>query len=327
MIEYKHPYFIIFGAIILILWCLDFWQWKKKSQLIWGRSVSQGQVVLGRFIRWMTFGITTLGLCYLVYAAMGPRISQSFTQSNIEVLDIFLVVDVSRSMLADDIPPSRLEVAKKRLQEFATLKPKDRFGIILFSEKVFTLLPLTIDPEMVSKVIDDVNVGYLGSGTNIGDAIALAIARLQITETKNKIIILLTDGVSNVGNMTPLQAAEEAVKYKMKIYTIGLGTDSEARIPVGKGLFGTQYQTIPGGSVDFDMLKKMAEMTGGRAYTAQSDNALQQVLLEINQLERTETKSSGQVIYDELYYYYLVVGLLFFLTGEIMRRFWLKEVL
>ena len=103
-----------------------------------------------------------------------------------------------------------MEAAKDKWRAFAKLKHKDRRGVIIFPEKVFTLLPLTIDPKLVEKVIDSIQIGFLGSGTNIGDALALAVARLQITDTKNKVIVLLTDGVSNVGNYTPLQAAEEA---------------------------------------------------------------------------------------------------------------------
>jgi len=209
-------------------------------------------------------------------------------------------------MLADDIRPNRLEVAKNKLREFAKLKSKDRVGVIVFSEKVFTLLPLTIDPALVSRIIDDIQIGYLGSGTNIGDGLALAIARLQITETKNKVIVLLTDGVSNVGNLTPLQAAEEAKKNNIKIFTIGFGTDSDARIPVGQGIFGTEYQRIPGGSVDFKVLEQVAEMTGAKSYSAQSDSALEAVFKEIDQLQRTETN-------------------LLFLIAELGKFIWLKE--
>ena len=196
---------------------------------------------------------------------------------------------------------------------------------MIFSEKVFTLLPLTIDPKLVERIIDSIQIGFLGSGTNIGDGLALAVARLQITETKNKVIVLLTDGVSNVGNYTPLQAAEEAKKYGIRVYTIGFGTESDARIPVGQGIFGTQYQRIPGGSVDFKTLKEIADKTGGRAYTAQTANALEQVFLEIDQLERTETKVHGQIIYDEKYYFYLLVGLTLYLLSEFLKFFWIRE--
>jgi Ca-activated chloride channel family protein len=325
LITYKHPYLWVLGAVVLLFWTVDFWHLGKKHLLFsTGKTLRKNTFLLG--IRWLSFIFGILGLAYLSYALMGPRLASSYTKNPMEVLDIYLVVDVSRSMLADDLKPNRLEVAKDKLRQFAALKPKDRLGIILFSEKIFTLLPLTIDPDLINKVIDSINIGFLGSGTNIGDALALAVARLQITETKNKIIILMTDGVSNVGNMTPLQAAEEAKKYGIKVYTIGIGSDGEARMPVGQGLFGTQYAVIPGGSIDFEGLKKISEMTNAKSYSASTDKALEQIFLEINELERTETAVSSGVVFEELYYNYLIFGAALYLLSELLRRFILKEV-
>lgn len=322
--EYKYPWLFILGLILLILWSLDYWKVAYKAELgsFRAKETSSSKAMLSRGI---IFLLGVIGILYVSYALTGPRMPAAYSESSTEVLDIMLVVDVSRSMLADDIRPNRLEAAKEKLREFAKLKHKDRIGLIIFSEKIFTLLPLTIDPKLVEKIIDSIQIGFLGSGTNIGDALALAVARLQITETKNKVIVLLTDGVSNVGNYTPIQAAEEAKKYGIRVYTIGFGTESDARIPVGQGIFGTQYQRIPGGSVDFKSLKEISDKTGGRAYTAQTSNALEQVFLEIDQLERTDTKIQGQVVYDEKYYYYLLVGLMFYFMCEFLRFFWVKE--
>jgi len=322
--EYKYPWLFILGIILLVIWSLDFWKIGYKAELGSFRS-SHVKGDKSFFIRLVVFILGVVGLAYLSYSLMGPRLPASYAEGSTEVLDINLVVDVSRSMLADDIRPNRLEVAKEKLRAFAKLKHKDRIGVVIFSEKVFTLLPLTIDPKLVERIIDSIQIGFLGSGTNIGDGLALAVARLQITETKNKVIVLLTDGVSNVGNYTPLQAAEEAKKYGIRVYTIGFGTESDARIPVGQGIFGTQYQRIPGGSVDFKTLKEIADKTGGRAYTAQTANALEQVFLEIDQLERTETKVHGQIIYDEKYYFYLLVGLTLYLLSEFLKFFWIRE--
>lgn len=322
--EYKYPWLFILGLVFLILWSLDFWKIKYNAEL--GSFKMKKSTESNSFIyRLIIYLIGTIGICYLSYALMGPRTPESYAESSTEVLDIYLVVDVSRSMLADDIRPNRLEAAKEKLRSFAKLKHKDRLGVVIFSEKVFTLLPLTIDPKLVERIIESIEIGYLGSGTNIGDALALAVARLQITETKNKVVVLLTDGVSNVGNFTPIQAAEEAKKYGIRVYTIGFGTESDARIPVGQGIFGTQYQRIPGGSVDFKSLKEISDKTGGKAYTAQTANALEKVFLEIDQLERTETKIQGQVVYDEQYYRYLLIGLLLYFLSECMRFFWIRE--
>jgi Ca-activated chloride channel family protein len=228
-------------------------------------------------------------------------------------------------MEADDFKPNRLEVAKKKIEEFIKLRPKDRIGLIMFSEKAFTLLPLTTDTKLIKEMIKQIRTGLFGGGTNIGDALGLGVARAALSLAKNKIIILLTDGVSNVGNMTPLQAAEQAVKEKVKVYTIGIGGKKDARIPVGRGIFGMQYQTIPGGSIDMETLKKIAKMTKGKSYSAADDRALQNVFSDIDKLERTEIKSSGKMVYKELYYKYLLWGVVLFLCGELLRLFVLKE--
>jgi hypothetical protein len=161
----------------------------------------------------LLFFVGVAGWAFLSYSLMQPRKAQKFSPSNIEVNDIILCIDVSRSMLAEDIKPNRLEVAKDRIREFVKMRPTDRISVVIFSEKVFTLLPLTTDPVLVDQVLSEISIGYLGSGTNIGDGLALSVARAVNSETKNKVIVLLTDGVANVGTMTPIQAAEEAKKY------------------------------------------------------------------------------------------------------------------
>jgi Ca-activated chloride channel family protein len=258
---------------------------------------------------------------------MQPRKPQKYTPSNIEVNDIILCIDVSRSMLAEDIRPNRLEVAKAKIREFVQMRPTDRISVVIFSEKVFTLLPLTTDPSLVDKVLSEISIGYLGSGTNIGDGLALSVARAVNSDTKNKVIILLTDGVANVGTMTPLQAAEEAKKFGIKVYTIGLGTDEEARIPVGNGVFGTQYQLIPGGSIDYKTLKEMSDLTGGKFYPAKSGGALKEILDDIQKLEKTEIKVNNKIVYDEQFYMYLLYGVCLIFLCEFLRRLLLKDVL
>lgn len=275
----------------------------------------------------MLYLIGIIGWAYLSYSLMQPREPQKFTPSNIEVNDIILCIDVSRSMLAEDIKPNRLEVAKARIRDFVKLRPTDRISVVIFSEKVFTLLPLTTDPALVDQVLSEISIGYLGSGTNIGDGLALSVARAVNSDTKNKVIILLTDGVANVGTLTPVQAAEEAKKYGIKVYTIGLGTDEDAKIPVGNGVFGTQYQLIPGGSIDYKTLKEISEMTGGRFYPAKSNNALKEILRDIQKLEKTEIKVNHKIVYDEQFYNFLLIGVSLLVLVEFLRRLLIRDVI
>lgn len=323
--EFKSVEYAIFGIIAFLLWAGDFWKLFKKPELTipTGRFEKRGSPLrIGVFI------LSMLGWILISISLMGPRKALKFLPGNIEVNDIFLVLDVSRSMLVDDLEPNRLEVAKEKLREFAKLRPTDRLGVIIFSEQVFTALPLTTDPDLIDQILSEIRIGYLGSGTNIGDALALAVARGEASETKNKVIILLTDGVNNVGNLTPIQAAEMAEMYNIKVYTIGLGTSDGARLPVGRNAFGkTQYQRIPGGSIDLETLEKISQMTGGKSYMANSEGSLKEILKDIQKLEKTEIKSQGRVIYDELFFDFLFGGLIIFLLGELMRKFILREVL
>lgn len=323
--EFKHPLFIWFGVIAGIMWALDYWKVFQKAQLYFPQSQSHF-AWWKKSLRFLLFVVGIVGWGYLSYSLMQPRKPQKFSPSNIEVNDIVLCIDVSRSMLAEDIKPNRLEVAKERIREFARLRPTDRIAIVIFSEKVFTLLPLTTDPALVDQVLAEISIGYLGSGTNIGDGLALSVARAVNSETKNKVIVLLTDGVANVGTLTPLQAAEEAKKFGIKVYTIGLGTDDDAKIPVGNGVFGTQYQLIPGGSIDYKVLKEISDLTGAKFYPAKSEGALKEILDDIQKLEKTEIKVNHQVVYDERYYSYLLIGVALLLAVEVLRRLLLKDV-
>jgi len=301
------------------MWTYYFFPVLKKKELFLPSNARKG---FRNFLRLIACLIGIIGWGYISYSLTLPRIPMGKSESKIEVNDIFMVVDCSRSMLADDFQPNRFEVAKSKIIEFVEMRPKDRVGIITFAERIFTVLPLTIDIELVKRVVPDINMGILGNGTNIGDALGLAVARLTISPTKNKIVILLTDGVSNVGNLTPIQAAEEAKSQGIKVYTIGIGTDQHARIPSFRP---GQFQNIPGGSIDIETLTEISKMTGGKFYYAKDNSSLAEVLSDINNLERTEIKKAGIVLYKELYYKYLVIGFIFLLFSEISRRFVIRD--
>ena len=323
--EYKYPALVWLGIFAGLAWSVDFWKIFQRSPLYFPLQ-ENNFAWLKKTLRVLLFLIGITGWAFLSYSLMQPRKPQKFTPSNIEVNDIILCIDVSRSMLAEDIKPNRLEVAKSRIRDFVKLRPTDRISVVIFSEKVFTLLPLTTDPALVDQVLSEISIGYLGSGTNIGDGLALSVARAVNSDTKNKVIILLTDGVANVGTLTPLQAAEEAKKYGIKVYTIGLGTDDDAKIPVGNGIFGTQYQLIPGGSIDYKTLQEISNLTGGKFYPAKSNGALKEILEDIQKLEKTEIKVNNKIVYDEQFYKFLLLGVCLIISVEILRRLALKDV-
>jgi Ca-activated chloride channel family protein len=321
--EFQHVSYALWGALGLLFWLVSFFYWFRKPQLFLPKKYKKTGFP---FLRSLIFIAGIVGWLYVSFALAGPRRPMGMDKNTIDVNDIFIVLDLSRSMMAEDLKPNRVEAAKQRIKDFVALFPKDRIGIVIFAERVFTLLPLSTDLELIRKMVDQIRLGPLGDGTNIGDALALATGRLLQSQAKSKIILLLTDGVSNVGTLTPLQAAEMAAANKIKIYTVGIGGDKDARIPVGPNMFGVQrYQVIPGGSVDEKGLREIANMTHGKSYMASNNKALQNVLDEINKMERTQIEHSGRIIYQELYFKYLLTGICFLVGAELSRRILLRE--
>lgn len=326
MYEYRTPLLAALGIFALIVWSLEYFKVFKKPQLFIPEKMLPKDSTDTFPIRFFVYLIGLVAWLLISFSMAGPRIPKDFTDSTVKVNDIFFVVDVSRSMLAEDFKPNRLEVAKKNILEFIKLRPTDRIGIIIFSREVFTLMPLTTDLKLIEQTVSDIKVGKLGSATNIGDALGLAVARSIRSESKNKVIVLLTDGVSNAGNIQPIDAAQKAKESGIKVYTIGVGSQKGAKLPIGNSIFGKRYQNIPGGSIDIKLLREIAKLTGARAYLAENEGALQDVLTRINQLEKTEIKVSGQIVYKEEYHLYLLLGVLLLIGSESLRRFVLREV-
>ena len=321
--EFQHVSYAAWGLLGFLFWIISFFYWFRKPQLFIPNKYKKSGFP---FLRTLVLVLGCTGWIYISFALAGPRRPMGMDKNTIDVNDIFIVLDLSRSMMAEDLKPNRVEAAKQKIKDFVALFPKDRIGIVIFAERVFTLLPLSTDLELIKKMVDQIKLGPLGDGTNIGDALALAVGRLLQSQAKSKIILLLTDGVSNVGTLTPIQAAEMAASNKIKIYTVGIGSDKDARIPVGPNMFGVQrYQVIPGGSVDEKGLREIAEMTHGKSYMASNNKALQNVLDEINTMERTQIEHSGKIIYQELYFKYLLIGIFFFFSAELSRRLVLRE--
>ena len=318
--EFRSVGFVVMGILGFLFWIVGTFNIFKKAEVYFpnrkGTTFSLGKVI--------HFLLGLLAWFFISFSLMGPREPKGSIQGKVEVNDVLLVLDVSRSMLATDFRPNRLEVAKKKIIEFVELRPTDRIGIIIFGNHVFTWLPLTRDPDLVRKMVKEVKVGFLGGGTNMGDAIGLAIARAARSLAKNKVIILLTDGVANVGSMGPLQAAEEAAKKKLKIYTIGIGGKHDKKVlqlnPGGR------YQKIPGGSVDLETLEKISKITNGKSFFANDSSALKRIFDEIQRLEKTEVNVNSRVVYQEKYLFYLAMGVFLLVVSEMFRRIFLREM-
>ena len=243
-----------------------------------------------------------------------------------EGLDIILAMDISGSMAAEDFKPNnRLDAAKVAVENFIENRQFDRIGMVVFAGSSFTQCPLTLDYGLLINFLEELKIGIIEDGTAIGMGIATSLKRLEKTEAKSKIIILLTDGVNNKGEIDPVTAAKLAKTLKTKIYSIGMGKEGGAPIPIDHSVFGKVYARNPDGSLqltklDENTLKKIAEITGGKYFRATDEKVLTKVYDEISNMEKTEVEVKDYMHYTELMNYFLLLGLLILLVELLLAN-------
>lgn len=237
------------------------------------------------YLRHVLFALRTLAFIFLVIVLARPQATNKFQDMSTEGIDIMLTIDISGSMLARDFRPDRLEAAKNVATEFISGRPYDRIGLVVFSGESFTQCPLTTDHAVLINLMREIQSGMIEDGTAIGMGLANAINRIKDSEAKSKVIILLTDGINNRGEIAPATAAEIAKTYGIRVYTIGVGTRGMAPYPV-QTPFGTQYQNMPV-EIDEAILNQIARETGGRYFRATDNDKLMQVYSEIDKLEKS----------------------------------------
>jgi Ca-activated chloride channel homolog len=262
-------------------------------------------------LRHLPFILRMAALALFIIALARPQSFSSGENIYSEGIDIAMVLDISSSMLAEDFSPNRLEASKNVIKSFIADRHSDRIGLVIFSREAFTQCPLTIDYNVLNELLREVKSGMIEDGTAIGNAIANGVNRLKDSEAKSKIIILVTDGVNNAGEVNPLSAAEIAKTFGIRIYTIGVGTLGEAPYPV-KTAFGTRYQMVPV-EIDENLLKKVAAETNGKYYRAVNNRKLQEIYTEIDQLERTKVEVTTYRNAKELFFSWLGTGFLLLL--------------
>ena len=243
------------------------------------------------YLRHAPFVLRMVALTLLIVVLARPQSTDKWQSSEVEGIDIMLVVDVSTSMLAEDLKPNRLEAAKQVAADFINGRPNDNIGLTIFAGQSFTQSPLTVDHAVLLNLFNSVSCsmatnGIIEDGTAIGLGIANAVSRLKDSKAKSKVIILLTDGSNNRGDISPLTAAEIAKTYGIRVYTIGVGSNGTAPYPY-QGFGGTQYVQVPV-EIDEATLIEIAETASGQYYRATSNSKLKEVYAEIDKLERTK---------------------------------------
>jgi len=250
-----------------------------------------------------------LAVAFLIVALARPQAGTENREVTSEGIDIMLALDVSGSMKAEDFKPNnRLYVAKEEIKKFVTKRISDRIGLVVFSASSFTQCPLTLDYGVLLNFLDQVRFGMIKDGTAIGMALANCVNRLRESASKSKVIVLLTDGVNNSGEIDPLTAASLAKTMEIKIYTIGVGRPGNAMYPVDDPIFGKRYVYLPN-EIDEDVLREIAQRTGGKYFRARSEEELEEIYNEIDQLEKTEIKVKEYIQYKELFPPFIYLGL------------------
>jgi Ca-activated chloride channel family protein len=239
-------------------------------------------------------------------------------------IDIVMVMDVSSSMLAEDLEPNRLEAAKAVAADFVGGRRNDRIALVAFAGQAFTQAPLTLDYSVVQSLLGELQVGIIEDGTAVGMGLGTAVKRLQASDVESKVVILLTDGRSNRGEIGPVTAAQMAQALGVRVYAIGVGTRGEARVPVPDPLGGTRLMPM---RVDIDepTLREIAELTGGQYFRATDNESLSSIYEEIDQLERTEIEVQNFTQYAERFPAILALGLILLLleiglSQTVLRR-------
>lgn len=237
------------------------------------------------YLRHILFAFRTIATGLLIIVLARPQATDRFQNTTTEGIDIVLTLDISGSMLARDFKPDRLEASKAVATEFISGRPYDRIGLVVFSGESFTQCPLTTDHAVLINLLREIQSGMIEDGTAIGMGLATAVNRIRDSEAKSKVIILLTDGVNNRGEIAPATAADIAETYGIRVYTIGVGTQGMAPYPV-QTPFGMQYRDMPV-EIDEDILKSIASSTGGKYFRATDNDKLLQVYTEIDKLEKS----------------------------------------
>ena len=271
------------------------------------------------YLRHLPFLLRTLALVMIVIAIARPRSSEQMEKVDTEGIDIVLAMDVSTSMLARDFAPDRINAAKDIAIEFISQRPSDRMGIVVFAGESFTQCPLTTDRATLINLMKEVNTDLLEDGTAIGNGLATAVARMKDSDAKSRVVILLTDGVNNCGEIAPETAAEIAKTYGVRVYTIGVGANGTAPYPVMTP-WGVQMQNVKV-EIDEKLLSEVAATTGGRYFRATDNTKLAEIYAEINKMEKARTTIDSFPVYKELFGTYALLALAALLLAFLLKLF------
>ncbi len=321
-IEFVDPWLLLL-ILIPIGWYLWRFLGKKNSDTTFTLSSSQsieGSISVRSQLTWLPDVLRLLGLIFLVVSLARPQLTLKEEEVKAEGIDIVLAIDLSSSMLAKDFEPDRLEVSKEVAVDFVKKRPYDRIGLAVFAGEAFTQCPLTTDQIILTDFLETLAVGTLADGTAIGMGLATAVNRLKDSESKSKIVILLTDGVNNTGYIDPQTASQIAEEYDVKVYTIGVGSEGNALTPINRRSNGQYVFRMSRVQIDEALLKEISKNTGGKYFRATDRDDLENIYAEIDRLEKTEIEVNVFKRYEDEFRQFLLIGLILLLLELILRK-------
>ncbi|HKK66886.1 MAG TPA: VWA domain-containing protein [Bacteroidales bacterium] len=322
-----HPHF--FYLLLLLAPMIGWYVWKQKElhaslQISSLKGFSRVRRSRKTYLRHVPFALRCLTLIFLIIALARPQSTDSRRNVTTEGIDIMISLDISGSMLAMDFEPNRLEAAKDVATEFVAGRDNDKMGLVIFAAESFTQCPLTVDHAALTNLIRDVDLNMLRDGTAIGLGLATSVKRIKESDAESKVIILLSDGVNNKGEIHPLTAAEIAQSFGIRVYTIGVGSHGTAPFPVNT-VFGQQVQEMEV-RIDEEMMQQIADMTGGRYFRATDKTKLREIYNEIDQLEKTKIEVKEYSRRSEEFIPFALLALAFLLSEVLLRNTILRNL-
>lgn len=315
--------------LLLPLMLLWYWFWNKKSQanvtfsttLAFKKTKSWSDALYH-----LLFVLRMIAIALIVVALARPQTHSENAKTKItDGIDIVMAIDVSASMLSQDLKPNRFEALKKVASQFVKDRPNDRIGLVIYAGESYTKTPVTTDKSIILNALSEITYGQIEDGTAIGMGLATAVNRLKESKAQSRVIILLTDGVNNTGFIDPQTAAELAAEYGIKVYTVGIGTNGMALSPYALNADGSIIYRMQQVDIDEPLMKKIAQVTKGRYFRATNNQKLQQIYDEINQMETTKIEEFKYTEVDEKFRWWVLVAGVLLLLEFVLKHTLLRN--
>jgi len=319
-LTFKNPelFYLFLLLLPMVAWYVLRYRKNSASIRIPGSSaIARAPVTLMHYLRHLPFLLQMAAISLFIVVLARPQSTTSWENVTTEDIDMIVALDISTSMLAMDFSPNRLEAAKKVAMEFISGREHDRMGLVVFAGEAFTQCPLTTDRAVLLNLFKDIRTGLIEDGTAIGNGLATAVARLKDSQAISRVVILLTDGENNRGEVAPLTAAEIAKTYGIRVYTVGVGSVGTAPYPV-QTPFGTQVQNLEV-RIDEGMLRQISQITDGRYFRATSNLKLAEIYQEIDQLEKSKIDIKEYSRRSEEFMPFALAGLVLLITGLFLK--------